>query len=77
MHRDRTDKEFSKKILGKYGKLNDDETLEGTLQDCAPALQKTPRPSTIPRQEAAAETETVRRFIDRRTAGKEPVSRIK
>jgi hypothetical protein len=30
MHRDRPDKEFSKKILGKYGKLNDDETLEGT-----------------------------------------------
>jgi hypothetical protein len=30
MHRDRTDQEFSKKIFGKYGKLNDEETLEGT-----------------------------------------------
>ena len=45
MHRYRTDKEFSKKILGKYGKIDDDELLEGTWQDYAPTLQKTPRPS--------------------------------
>jgi NitT/TauT family transport system substrate-binding protein len=45
MQRYRTDKEFSKKVLGKYGKINDDETLEGTWQDYAPTLQKTPRPS--------------------------------
>ena len=45
MHRYRTDKEFSKKVLGKYGKINDDEILEGTWQDYAPTLQKTPRPS--------------------------------
>ena len=45
MHRYRTDKEFSKKVLGKYGKINDEETLEGTWQDYAPTLQKTPRPS--------------------------------
>ena len=45
MHRYRTDKEFSKKILGKYGKINDEEILEGTWQDYAPTLQKTPRPS--------------------------------
>jgi NitT/TauT family transport system substrate-binding protein len=45
MHRYRTDKEFSKKVLGKYGKISDDETLEGTWQDYAPTLQKTPRPS--------------------------------
>lgn len=45
MHRYRTDKEYSKKVLGKYGKLNDDEILEGTWQDYAPTLQKTPRPS--------------------------------
>jgi NitT/TauT family transport system substrate-binding protein len=45
MHRYRTDKEFSKKVLGKYGKIHDDETLEGTWQDYAPTLQKTPRPS--------------------------------
>ena len=45
MQRYRTDKEFSKKILGKYGKITDDEILEGTWQDYAPTLQKSPRPS--------------------------------
>jgi NitT/TauT family transport system substrate-binding protein len=45
MHRYRTDKEFSKKVLGKYGKISDEEILEGTWQDYAPTLQKTPRPS--------------------------------
>ena len=45
MHRYRTDKEYSKRILGKYGKITDDEILEGTWQDYAPTLQKSPRPS--------------------------------
>ena len=45
MHRYRTDKEFSKKVLSKYGKLTDDDILEGTWQDYAPTLQKSPRPS--------------------------------
>ena len=45
MQRYRMDKEFSKKVLGKYGKINDEETLEGTWQDYAPTLQKSPRPS--------------------------------
>jgi NitT/TauT family transport system substrate-binding protein len=45
MHRYRTDKEFSKKVLAKYGKIHDDDILEGTWQDYAPTLQKTPRPS--------------------------------
>jgi len=45
MHRYRTDKEFSKKVLAKYGKIRDDEVLEGTWEDYAPAMQKTPRPS--------------------------------
>jgi NitT/TauT family transport system substrate-binding protein len=45
MHRYRTDKEFSKKVLGKYGKITDEEALEGTWQDYGPTLQKTPRPS--------------------------------
>ena len=45
MHRYRTDKEYSKKILAKYGKITDDEILEGTWQDYAPTLQKSPRPS--------------------------------
>jgi len=45
MHRYRTDKEYSKKILGKYGKITDEEILEGTWQDYAPTLQRSPRPS--------------------------------
>jgi NitT/TauT family transport system substrate-binding protein len=45
MHRYRTDKEFSKRVLGKYGKITDDELLEGAWQDYAPAIQKNPRPS--------------------------------
>ena len=45
MQRYHMDKEFSKKVLGKYGKINDEETLEGTWQDYAPTLQKSPRPS--------------------------------
>jgi NitT/TauT family transport system substrate-binding protein len=45
MQRYRTDKEYSKKVLAKYGKLNDEEILEGTWQDYAPTLQKSPRPS--------------------------------
>ena len=45
MHRYRTDKEFSKKVLAKYGKINDEQILEGTWQDYAPTMQKSPRPS--------------------------------
>ncbi|HTF94032.1 MAG TPA: hypothetical protein VK632_13365 [Verrucomicrobiae bacterium] len=36
MHRYRTDKEFSKKVLGKYGKINDEETLEGADKERQP-----------------------------------------
>lgn len=45
MHRYQTDKEFSKRVLGKYGKISDEEILEGTWQDYAPTLQRGPRPS--------------------------------
>ena len=45
MQRYRTDKEFSKRVLGKYGKISDDELLEGAWQDYAPTIQKSPRPS--------------------------------
>lgn len=45
MHRYRTDKEFSKKVLAKYGKIQDEEILEGTWEDYAPTMQKSPRPS--------------------------------
>ena len=45
MQRYRTDKEFSKRVLGKYGKITDDELLEGAWQDYAPTIQKNPRPS--------------------------------
>jgi len=44
-HRYRTDKEFSKRVLGKYGKITDDELLEGTWQDYAPTILRVPRPS--------------------------------
>lgn len=44
-HRYRTDKEFSKRVLAKYGKITDDEILEGTWQDYAPTILKVPRPS--------------------------------
>src|SRR5688572_5944627 len=44
-HRYRTDKEFSKRVLGKYGKITEDDLLEGTWQDYAPTIQKVPRPS--------------------------------
>ena len=45
MHRYRTDREFSKRVLGKYGKITEDELLEGAWQDYAPTIQKVPRPS--------------------------------
>jgi hypothetical protein len=45
-HRYHTDKEFSKSVIGKYGKITDDEILEGTWQDYAPTILKVPRPSS-------------------------------
>src|SRR5215470_5270444 len=45
MHRYRTDKEYSKRVLGKYGKITDDELLEGAWQDYATTMLKVPRPS--------------------------------
>jgi NitT/TauT family transport system substrate-binding protein len=45
MHRYRTDKQFSKRVLAKYGKITDEEILDGTWQDYAPTMQKDPRPS--------------------------------
>ena len=44
-HRYHTDKEFSKQVLRKYGKITDDEILEGTWQDYAPTILRVPRPS--------------------------------
>ncbi|MGZ9272216.1 MAG: hypothetical protein ACXW6T_24085, partial [Candidatus Binatia bacterium] len=63
MQRYRTDKEFSKKVLAKYGKINDEEILEGTWQDYAPTLQKTPRPSL----------KAVQFMIENQFAGKKPL----
>jgi NitT/TauT family transport system substrate-binding protein len=63
MHRYRTDKEYSKKVLGKYGKLNDEEILEGTWQDYAPTLQKSPRPSL----------KAIQFMIENQYAGKKPL----
>lgn len=65
MHRYRTDKEYSKKVLGKYGKLTEDEILEGTWQDYAPTLQKTPRPSL----------KAIQFMIENQYPGKKPLPR--
>ena len=45
MHRYKTDKEFTKRVFAKYGKITDDYLLEGTWQESAGILQKVPRPS--------------------------------
>ena len=45
VHRYKTDKEFSKRVFAKYGKITDQELLEGTWREYAPVLQKVPRPS--------------------------------
>jgi len=66
MHRYRTDKEFSKKVLGKYGKINDDDILEGTWQDYAPTLQKTPRPSL----------KGIQFLVENHFAGKKPTMKL-
>lgn len=63
MHRYRTDKEFSKKVLSKYGKINDDEIVEGAWQDYAPSMQKSPRPSS----------KAVQFMIENQFAGKKPL----
>ncbi|MEX0802126.1 MAG: ABC transporter substrate-binding protein [Candidatus Binatia bacterium] len=44
-HRYHTDKDFSKRVLAKYGKITDDELLEGTWQDYAPTILRVPRPT--------------------------------
>ena len=45
MHRYKTDKEFSKKVLGKFAQLNDEQILEATWQEYAKNLQRVPRPT--------------------------------
>ena len=66
MQRYRMDKEFSKRVLGKYGKINDEETLEGTWQDYAPTLQKSPRPALS----------AVQYLIENQFAGKKPLPKL-
>jgi NitT/TauT family transport system substrate-binding protein len=45
MHRYKTDKEFTKKVIGKFGQINDDKMLEATWQEYAKNLQRVPRVS--------------------------------
>jgi len=45
MHRYKTDREFSKKVLAKFAQLNDEQILEATWQEYAKNLQKVPRPT--------------------------------
>jgi NitT/TauT family transport system substrate-binding protein len=65
MHRYRTDKEYSKRVLGRYGKITDDDVLEGTWQDYAPTLQKSPRPSL----------RAIQFLIENQFQGKKPLPR--
>jgi ABC-type nitrate/sulfonate/bicarbonate transport system substrate-binding protein len=46
MHRYGNDKEFSKKVLAKYFRTNDDQILESSWKDVAPNLLRVPKPST-------------------------------
>ena len=46
MQRYGSDKEFSKKVLGKYLRTADTEVLEASWKDVAPHLLRIPRPST-------------------------------
>ena len=66
IQRYRADKEFSKKVLAKYGKITDDEILEGTWQDYAPTLQKSPRPSLS----------AVQYLIENQFSGKKPLPKV-
>jgi len=45
MHRFLNDKEFSLKVIGKYAKIQNRQTLEATYDDYAPYLKKIPAPS--------------------------------
>jgi len=45
MHRYKTDKEFAKRVIGKYAQLKDDEILEATWREYSGDLQKVPRPT--------------------------------
>lgn len=45
MHRYKTDKEFTKKVISKYAQLKDEEILEATWREYAGDLQKVPRPT--------------------------------
>jgi NitT/TauT family transport system substrate-binding protein len=66
MHRYRTDKEFSKKVLAKYGKIDDNEILEGTWEDYAPTMQKSPRPSL----------KAIQFLIENQFQGKKPLPKV-
>jgi len=46
MHRYGGDKEFSKKVLAKYFRTNDEQILEASWKDVAPNLLRVPKPST-------------------------------
>ena len=45
MHRYSTDKEFSKRVLGKYFRSNDDQILEASWKDVTRNLSRVPRSS--------------------------------
>jgi hypothetical protein len=45
MHRFRTDKEFAKKVYGRFAQINDESLLEANWQEYAQHLLRVPRPT--------------------------------
>jgi NitT/TauT family transport system substrate-binding protein len=45
MHRYKTDKEFTKKVISKFAQLKDEQILEATWREYAADLQRVPRPT--------------------------------
>ena len=45
MHRFKSDKEFAKKVYGKFAQVNDDALLEANWQEYATHLLRAPRPT--------------------------------
>jgi NitT/TauT family transport system substrate-binding protein len=45
MHRYGSDKEYSKKVLSKYYRTNDEQILEASWKDVAPNLSRVPKPT--------------------------------
>lgn len=45
IHRYKTDREFSKKVIARFAQLQDDQIVEATWREYSPDLQRVPRPT--------------------------------